>query len=214
MFLSPSPPPTAVPAAGRLCLQPTTILLRSLPYRPRPARAPQKSRLPRPPSPSRLHQGVLPRRPTRSRPLARPRPPHPRLTLRRPIRSSRHPTVSPLERVNVQQHPLAIHPQLWTMALGPAGPLDHLPGVPSPHRESHRRDRLHPTSRPLLLTLRRNQTVPIQSEHDRAEAVGTTLLRLTSPPGDTPTAPTTLDVVGDAAELRSADSVADYALAD
>ena len=50
-------------------------------------------------------------------------------------------------------------------------------------------------------------TVPIRSDRDRAELVGTPLLRLTPPPGDTPTAPTKLDALGDAAELQFADSV-------
>ena len=39
-------------------------------------------------------------------------------------------------------------------------------------------------------------------------------LRLTPPPGDTPTAPTKLDALGDAAELEFADSVARYSHAD
>ena len=57
-------------------------------------------------------------------------------------------------------------------------------------------------------------TVPIRSDRDRAELVGTPLLRLTPPPGDTPTAPTKLDALGDAAELQFADSVARYSRAD
>ena len=40
--------------------------------------------------------------------------------------------------------------------------------------------------------------------------MGTPLLRLPPPPGDTPTAPTKLDALGDAAELQFADSVARY----
>ena len=42
----------------------------------------------------------------------------------------------------------------------------------------------------------------------------TPLLRLTPCPGDTPTAPTRSDALDDAAELRSADSVARYSHAD
>ena len=86
VFQHPSPSSIAAPVAGGLCLSPTTISLRSLPYPPRSARAPQKPRLPRRPSPSRLLQGVLHRGLTRSRPRARPCPPLPRLALRRPRR--------------------------------------------------------------------------------------------------------------------------------
>ena len=56
--------------------------------------------------------------------------------------------------------------------------------------------------------------MPIPSDRDRAELVGTPLLRLTHPPGDTPTAPTKLDALGDAAELQFGDSVARYSHAD
>ena len=52
MFLHLSPPSIAVPAAGELFLQPTAISLRSLPYPPRSARAPQMPGLPRRPSPA------------------------------------------------------------------------------------------------------------------------------------------------------------------
>ena len=57
-------------------------------------------------------------------------------------------------------------------------------------------------------------TAPIPCYRDRAEPVGTPLLRLTPPPGDTPTAPTKLDALGDAAELQFVDSVARYSHAD
>ena len=53
-------------------------------------------------------------------------------------------------------------------------------------------------------------TVPIPSDRDRAEPVGTPFVRLPSPPGDTPTAPTKLDALGDAAELQFVNSVARY----
>ena len=56
--------------------------------------------------------------------------------------------------------------------------------------------------------------MPIPSDRDRAEPVGTPFLRLTPPPGDTPTAPTKLDALGDAAELQFADSIARYSHAD
>ena len=58
------------------------------------------------------------------------------------------------------------------------------------------------------------RTVPLPSGHDHAEAMGTPLLRLTTSPGDTPTAPTRSDALDDAAELRFADSVARYSHAD
>ena len=57
-------------------------------------------------------------------------------------------------------------------------------------------------------------TVPIPCDRDRTELVGTPLLRLPPPPGDTPTAPTKLDALGDAAELQFADYVARYSHAD
>ena len=56
--------------------------------------------------------------------------------------------------------------------------------------------------------------MPIPSDRDRAEPVGTPLLRLTPPPGDTLAAPTKLDALGYVAELHFADSVAHYSHAD
>ena len=44
-----------------------------------------------------------------------------------------------------------------TMALGPAGPLDHLLGGLTPRRESHGRGRVRPPPRPLLLPPRRSR---------------------------------------------------------
>ena len=52
--------------------------------------------------------------------------------------------------------------------------------------------------------------VPTPSDNDRAEPVGTPLLRPTPPLRDTPPAPAKLDALGDAAELQFADSVARY----
>ena len=43
------------------------------------------------------------------------------------------------------------------MALGPAGPLDHLPGGLTPRRESPGRGRVRPPPRPLLLPPRRSR---------------------------------------------------------
>ena len=57
-------------------------------------------------------------------------------------------------------------------------------------------------------------TVPIPSDRDCAEPLGTSLLRLTPPPGDTSTALTKLDALGDGAELQFADPVARYSHAD
>ena len=56
--------------------------------------------------------------------------------------------------------------------------------------------------------------VPLLSDHDHAKPMGTPLLRLTPSPGDTPTAPTRSDVLGDAAELRFAYSVPHFSHAD
>ena len=72
------------------------------------------------------------------------------------------PTVKPSSdrictRTRVEQQQLVLHPLLSTMALGPAGPLDHLPGVLQPRRESHGRGRLRPPPRPLLLPPRRSR---------------------------------------------------------
>ena len=100
------------------------------------------------------------------------------------------------------------------MALGPAGPLDHLPGGLTPRRESHGRGRVRPPPRPPAPVASSVPTVPIPSDRDRAEPVGTPILQLTHPSGDTPTAPTTLDALGDAAELQFVDSVARYSHAD
>ena len=99
------------------------------------------------------------------------------------------------------------------MAFGLAGALGHLPGVLPPHRECHGRGRLRPPPRPLLLPPP-VPTVPIPTDCDGAEPVLTPLLRLTPPPGDTPTAPTKLDALGDHAELQFDDSVVRYSQAD
>ena len=109
--------------------------------------------------------------------------------------------------VGVQQQQPLLHPQLSTMALGPAGPLDHLPGVLPPRPVPPTAAAPTPADSPV-------PTVPIPSDRDLAKPVGTPLLRLTPPPGDTPTAPAKLDALGDAAELQFADSVARYSHAD
>ena len=56
--------------------------------------------------------------------------------------------------------------------------------------------------------------MPIPSDRDRAETVGTPLLRLTPQFGDTTPALAKLDALGDSAELQFADSVARYSHAD
>ena len=53
-------------------------------------------------------------------------------------------------------------------------------------------------------------TVSIPPDRDRAEPIGTPLLRLPSTPGDTPTAPTKLDALDDVDELQFAHSVARF----
>ena len=73
-----------------------------------------------------------------------------------PATRSRRPTASPLGRADVQQQQLAMHPLLSTMALGPAEPIDHPPGVLRPRRESHGRGRPRPRPRHLLLSPRRS----------------------------------------------------------
>ena len=55
---------------------------------------------------------------------------------------------------------------------------------------------------------------PIPSDRDRAEPSGTRILRPPSTPGDTPTAPTTLDALDDADEPTFAGSVAQHSHAD
>ena len=60
-----------------------------------------------------------------------------------------------------------------------------------------------PTAATLAPAASSVPTTPIPSDRDRAEPVGTPLLRLTPPPGDALTAPTKLDALGDAAELLS-----------
>ena len=154
MFLPPSPPSIAAPAADGFSLQPPTLSPWILPYPPRSARAPQKPRLLRQlaqPTPSKSStEGPPP-----ARPPARPRPPPPRLALRCP-RRSRLRTASPLGRADVQQQQLAMHPLLSTMALSPAGSLDHLSGVLTPRRESYGRGRPRPPPRPLVLLPRQS----------------------------------------------------------
>ena len=102
-----------------------------------------------------------------------------------------------------------------TMALGPAGPLDHLPGGLTPRREFPRPRPGPPTAATPAPAASPVPTVPIPSDRDRAEPMETPLLRLSPPLGDTPPAPAKLDAFGDAAKLQFAgDSVARFSHAD
>ena len=100
------------------------------------------------------------------------------------------------------------------MALGPAGPLDHLPGGLTPRCESHGRGPVRPPPRPLLLPPRRSrrcQYRPTASAQSLWELLS---YDLGPPLGDTPPVPAKLDALGDAAKLQFADSVARYSHAD
>ena len=68
--------------------------------------------------------------------------------LRRPCRPW---AVFPQGSADEQPLPLALSRLMLTMASGPAGPNVHPRGVLTPVRESHARDRLWPSLRPLLL---------------------------------------------------------------
>ena len=95
------------------------------------------------------------------------------------------------------------------MASCPAGPLDHPSGVLSPRRESHGRPPAPVVLAPASVSSP-VPTVPIPSNRDRAEPVGTPLLRL-PPPTDVPPVTTTgLDALGTAAEFQFGDSAARY----
>ena len=98
------------------------------------------------------------------------------------------------------------------MASGLAAPPGHLPDELQLRREPGGRGRL-PGATPTLADPP-VRTLPLPADRDHAEPMGTPLLRLTPSPGDTPTAPTRSDALGDAAELRFADSVARYSHAD
>ena len=100
------------------------------------------------------------------------------------------------------------------MALGPAGPLDHLPGGLKPHPRVPRPRPAPSSAATPAPAASPVPTVPIQCDPDRAEPVGTPFLRLTPPRGDTPPAPAKLDALGDDGELQFTDSVARYSHAD
>ena len=93
------------------------------------------------------------------------------------------------------------------MDSGPAGPLGHLPDEAKARRESHDRGGLRPPSRPLLLPTRRSARCHYRPTATTQSLYGKSSLTADSSPGDTPTAHTRSHSLGDAAELRFADSV-------
>ena len=152
MYLPPSPPPIAVPAADNCFLPQTLLSLWFLTCTLRATRARQKLPLPRRLLPSML----LPRRelhrgPTPPPSLIRPRPPLLRLVTRHLRLPCHLRAASPLGRANEQPLALPLSRLLLIRVSGPAGPLVHPHGVLAPRRESHGRDRLGLSLRPLLL---------------------------------------------------------------
>ena len=206
MFPPLSPLPRAVPAAGRFHLPPTLFSLRSLPYPSRAARAPQKPWLQRRPSHSRLiYPGVFYRRRPRPQPPVRLCPFPPCLALQ-PLRRRR--------RADEQRQQRVMHPRcrLWIRARrGPSAIFrtSYNPAA-SPTAAADPADRRDPCSCRLAGPHGATTVRP----RPRRACTGTPLLRLTPSPGDTPTAYTRSDALGDAAELRFADSVARYSHAD
>ena len=99
--------------------------------------------------------------------------------------------------------------RLWIWARrGPAARGAHTPPrVPRPRRAPPTAATFAPAASPV-------PTVTIPSDRGRAAPLGTPLLRLTPPPGDTSTALIKLDALGDGAELQFADPVARYSHAD
>ena len=176
-----------------------------LPYPPRSARAPQKPRLLRRPLPSRL---IFSRSSTQETDYV----------------ETTGPTVSTLVSPGVPTpptaKPLSVPPsdristrtrRRTATAAGNAPPaVDYgfgPGGAPRPYvRRANTPPRV-PRPRPIPLTAATPApaawpvpTVPLPSDHDRAEPVGTPLLRHPPPPGDTPTASTKLDALGNATE--------------
>ena len=94
------------------------------------------------------------------------------------------------------------------MASGPAGPLVHPHGVLTPRRESHGRNRLWPSLRPLLLPPRLPRRYPF-----RPVATTPSLWELLFSEFHPPLT-SDLDALGAAAELQFGDSAARYPYAD
>ena len=135
------------------------------------------------------------------------------LALQRLRRRRRLWTASQLGLADEQRPQLAMHPSLYIMILGPAGPLDHLPASNTPPRV--------PRSRPIPSTAATPAStsslvpaVPIQFDRYRAEPIGTPLLRLPPTPGDMPIAPTKLEALGDVGTPQFADPVPRFSHAD
>ena len=98
---------------------------------------------------------------------------------------------------------------------GPGGaPRPSFSRVTTPPRASRSRQAPPAAVIPALLADSPVRTVPLPPDRDHAEPMGIPLLRLTPSSGDMPTAPTGSDALGDAAELRLADSVARYSHTD
>ena len=161
-----------------------------------------------------LPRRALYREPILLRSLIRPRPPLRCLTaghLRLPYRLR---ATSPAERADEQPLALALSHLLLIKASGPAGLLAHPPGVLIPRRESHGRDPLWPSLRPLLLPPRlprRYSCRPVTTAPSLWELL---LLRL--PPSLDVTSATTADMgaIDAAAELQFGDSAAHYSHTD
>ena len=152
MYLPPSPPSIAVPAADTFFLPPTPFSPRFEPCPLRVARALQKPPLPRRLSPSilLLHQ-ALNRESIPPRSLIRPRPPFRLLATRHLRLPCRLRAASPLGRADEQPLPLGLRRLLLIMVSGPVGPVVHPHGVLASRREFHGHHRLSPSLRYLLL---------------------------------------------------------------
>ena len=99
------------------------------------------------------------------------------------------------------------------MDSGPEGPLGHSRRGTTPSRVPRPRPAPPAAATPALADSL-VCAVPLPSDRDHAERMGTPLSRITPSPGDTPTAQTRSDALRDAVELRFTDSVAHYSHAD
>ena len=164
MFLSPSPPPKAVPAAGRFFLPLTPFLFRFLPCPSKPARATQKLwlQLQRRPSHSRLlYQGVLHRRRSPPRPPVRMCQSLPCLALR-PLRRR--------QRADKQRQQQVMHSAVY-YGFGPGGtPRPSFRGGTTPPRVPRPRTAL-PSAATLALADSPVRTGPIASDRYHAEPI-------------------------------------------
>ena len=206
MFLPPSPLPKAVPAAGQFRLPLTPFSLRFSPYPLRAAQAPQKPLLQRRPSHSRLiYQGVLQRRRPPPRPPVRLYPFSPCLALQ-PLRRRR--------RADEQRQQRVMHPRcrLWIRARRASSVIFHTRYNPAANSTAATGPACR--SDPCSCRLAGPHGATIVRPRPHRAYMRTPLLRLTPSSGDTPTAHTRSDALGDAADLRFADSVARYSHAD